>query len=49
MEGGRAEKYIDPEERVEESRKEEWNANRPAVADSGRPMSDEHEAFGGEW
>ena len=28
-------------------RKKEWNANRPAVADSGRPMSDEHEAFGG--
>lgn len=46
--------YINPGRRLcdtflregkEEEEEEEWNANSPAVARSGRPMSDRYEAF----
>ena len=30
---------------LREGKEEEWNANSPAVARSGRPMSDRHEVF----
>ena len=45
--GGERRRNISIRKRDAREGKEEWNANSPAVAGSGRPMSDEQEAFGG--